>query len=257
VVGLACLIWRTGQLARRLPRAARHAIAIAILGCFIGWNLGRVGELRGGVAASDALAPTCCDRVPSPLRGAARWLYHRIGNPFELPASAWFAWRHGVALERWDATVGSYPLIPPLDSLIDDSLWAQRGSWRIGSGGEPYLVRGWSRVVRGDRPWRWTTAPAATVLVPNLLPYGQRLTLWLAPAGARHATLRWNGAVVAEAELIGWTPVVFDLPDIALHTNELTVEATPAAFAPVSGPTPDGPVGVAVGDLELALLPPR
>ncbi|HEY0478409.1 MAG TPA: glycosyltransferase family 39 protein, partial [Kofleriaceae bacterium] len=257
VVGLASLLWRCGQLARRLPVAARHAIAVAILGPMVAWNLVRVGELRGGVAAPDGLTPSCCDRVPRPVRGVVAAVYGAIGNPFELPASAWFAWRHGVPIDRWDRTVGNYPLVPPLDALAGDELWAQRGAWRIGSGGiEPYLVGGWSRSVRGDRAWRWTTAPSTTVLVPNLMPYGQRLTLWLAPAGARHATLRWNGAIVAEADLAGWTPVAFDLPDIALHTNELTIEATPGPFRPAAGPAPDGPVGVAVGDLELAFLRP-
>jgi hypothetical protein len=254
VVGLACLVWRCGQLARRWPIAVRHAIAIAILGPFIAWNLMRVGQLRGGVAAPDALSPSCCDRVPRPLRGAFAWVHGRIGSPFQLPASAWFAWSHGVPLDRWDRTVGNYPLVPPLDALLDDALWKHRGTWRIGSpGNEPYLVRGWSAPVQRDRPHRWTTAPQATVLVPNLMPYGQRLTLWLAPGGARRATVRWNGALVAEVELAGWTPVRFDLPDIAVHTNELTIEATPAVRA--DGPR-DGPVGVAVGDLELAFLPP-
>lgn len=256
VVGLAALLWRAGRLARRLPVAARHAIAWAILAPLVAWNLMRVGQLRGGVPASDALVPACCDRVPRPLRGAFAWVYDRIGDPFELPASAWFAWRHGVPIDRWDRTVGNYPLVPALDSLLDDSLWRQRGAWRIGSGVEPYLVAGWSPVVRGDRALRWTTAATATVLVPNLMPYGQRMTLWLAPAGARRATVRWNGAVVAEIELAGWTPVRFDLRDIALHTNELAIEATPAPHAPATGPAPSGPVGVAVGDLEVELLPP-
>ena len=257
VVGLAALLWRAGQLARRLPVAARHAIAWAILGPLVAWNLMRVGELRGGVPASDALIPACCDRVPRPLRGAFAWVYDAIGDPFELPASAWFAWRHGVPIDRWDRTVGNYPLVPALDALLDDRLWAQRGVWRIGDRGiEPYLVRGWSRATRADRALRWTTAGSATVLVPNLVPYRQRLTLWLAPAGAHRATLRWNGEVVAEVELAGWTPVQFELADPALHTNELTIEAAPGRFAPAAGPAPDGPVGVAVGDLEIALVRP-
>ena len=287
VIGLASLLWRCGQLARRLPIGARHAIAVAILGPFVAWNLSRVGTLRAGVSATEALVPACCDRVPPVLRPGFAAVYRLVGDPFELPASAWFAWRHGVPIDRWDHAVGNYPLIPGLDALLDDSLWAQRGVWRIGSGGlEPYLVRGWSRPVkpvkidersesmgsgdpagsaggaggnapRGiDRALRWTTAASATVLVPNLMPYGQRLTLWLAPAGAHHATVRWNGAIVADVELAGWTPVAFDLPDIALHTNELSIEATPAAFVPAAGPAPEGPVGVAVGDLELAFLHP-
>jgi hypothetical protein len=282
VVGLAALLWRAGRLARRLPVWARHAVAWGVLGPLVAWNLMRVGELRGGVSAPDAVVPACCDRVPRPLRASFAWLYGWIGDPFELPASAWFAWRHDVPIQRWDQAVGNYPLVPGLDTLLDDSLWAQRGVWRIGGGIDPYLVSGWSRAVRGDprsafaggggpdgsaggagvlprgidRVMRWTTAPVATVLVPNLMPYGQRLTLWLAPGGAHRATVRWNGAVVADAELAGWTAVRFELPDIALHTNELAIEAAPGPFAPASGPAPGGPVGVAVGDLEVELLRP-
>jgi hypothetical protein len=257
VIGLASLLGQCSRLAHRLPIAARHAVAVAILGPMVAWNLMRVGELRGGAPASEALQPTCCDRVPRPLRWGLPGLYRLVGNPFELPASAWFAWRHEVPIDRWDHTAGNYPLIPGLDSLSDDSLWAQRGIWRIPGGDiEPYLVHGFSRPVKRDRALRWTTRARATLLVPNLLPYGQRLTLWLAPAGAHHATVRWNGTVVAEAALAGWTPVVFDLPHIALHTNELSIEAMPARFAPPSGPVPDGPVGVGVGDLEVALRPP-
>jgi hypothetical protein len=256
VVGLAALVGRAGQLAGRLPVWARHAIAGAVLGPAVAWNLMRVGALRGGVPAPDALLPACCERVPRALQPAFAWVYRGIGDPFELPASAWFAWRHGVPLDRWDRTAGNYPLVPALDSLLDDSLWSQRGAWRIGSGLDPYLVGGFSPVVRGSRALRWTTAPTATALVPNLVPYGQRLTLWLAPAGAHHATVRWNGAIVADVELADWTPVGFELPDIALHTNELAIDAVPGPYAPATGPAPDRPVGVAVGDLEVELMRP-
>ena len=260
VIGLASLVWRCGRLAHRVPVAWRHAIAVAVLAPVVAWNLMRVGELRAGAPATDGTVPTCCRRVPAVVRGGFAAVYAWIGDPFELPASVWFAWRHGVAIDRWDTAVGNYPLIPALDSLLDDQLWKQRGVWSIGGAGiEPYLVGGWSAPAKRDRALRWTTATPATVLVPNLIPYGQRLTLWLAPAGAHHATVRWNGAVVADVELAGWTPVRFDLPDIALHTNELSIDAAPALASPGSS-APDravGPVGVAVGDLELALLPPR
>jgi hypothetical protein len=250
VVGLASLLWRAGQLARRWPIGARRAVAAAILVPLVAWNLWLVGALRGGVPAPDGLVPACCDRAPRPLRGAFGWVYRAIGSPFELPASAWFAWRHGVPLTRWDQTVGNYPFIPPTDTLLDARLWAQRGVWHIPSAGlEPYLVRGWSPPLRQARALRFTTEPTATVLVPNLLPYGQRVTLWLAPGGAHHAAVRWNGERVAELELTGWTAVAFDLPDIALHTNELSIDAVPAPAGA------NGIIGVAVGDLELGFLP--
>jgi hypothetical protein len=259
VIGLAALLWRCGQLARRLPAWARHAIALAILGPMVAWNLMRVGELRHGKPAPDALGPSCCGRVPRAVRPAVAAVYRLVGNPFQLPASAWFAWHHGVPIQRWDHTAGNYPLIPGLDVLVDDRLWQQRGVWRIGHPGiDPYLVRGFTPSVTRERPLRWTTEPVATVLVPNLMPYGQRMTLWLAPAGARRATVRWNGEQVAQVELAGWTTVTFDLPDIGLHTNELAIEAVPAAFAlPDGAPAHDGPVGVAVGDLEIGFLRAR
>ena len=62
--------------------------------------------------------------------------------------------------------------------------------------------------------------------------------------------------VVKSAELAtGWTKIGFDLPDIPLHTNELSIESEPASFAaPLGWPAPTGPVGVAVGDVELSFL---
>jgi hypothetical protein len=259
VVGLAALLWRAGRLAARLrcPRAAAHAALVLALGPFLAWNLNRASGLAGGKPAPSDSRPTCCARVPEPLRPAARWLYDRIGNPFQFPASAVFALAHGVSLSRWDR-MGDYPLVPPWNALEDARLPEHRGLWQISDRDlEPYLLGGFSRPRRmADRRIRYTTAPAATVLVPNLMPYGQRFTLWLAPAGARRATLRFEGEVVATAELTGWTPVSFALEHPPLHTNELTIESEPAPMEPrAAWPEPEGPVGVAVGDLELTFLP--
>jgi hypothetical protein len=261
VVGLAALIWRLGRLAaraRRAPPVVWHVVLAAGLGPLVVANLIKVGKLDRGKAAPAGMSPSCCGEVPRPLRATAQWFYDRIGNPFQLPASALFAVRHDVEWSRWDTAVGDYPLVPALDSLLDARLWDQRGAWHIGHPGmERYLVSGLSGSLRADRPFRWTTAATATVLVPNLMPYGQRMTLWLAPGGARRATVRWNGELVAEVELADWTPVRFDLPDIALHTNELSIEAEPGVVAPHgSWPPAIQPVGVAVGDLEIAFLPP-
>lgn len=245
VVGFAALVFRLGRLAARTraPRWVWHVLLIVVFGSMVAWNLERVGRLRAGKPAPAELSASCCGAVPAPLRGAASWVYRTIGDPFEFPANAIYAIRHGVGINRWDITVGNYPLVPALDSLLDARLWHQRGVWRIGNPGiEPYLVRGFGPSEKADRVQRRTTAAAATVLVPNLLPYGQRMTLWLGPGGARHAVVKWNGDVVAETELAAWTPVRFDLPRIALHTNELTIESDAG--------------GVAVGDLEVALLPP-
>jgi hypothetical protein len=232
VVGLAVLLHYCSRL--RVPRWLKHGAAIAILGGLVTWNLIKVRKYRSGKAAPAELAPA---QPPD----AVRWLYDRVGDPFEFPANAIYALRHGVSLRRWDETVGNYPLIPALDSLLSDKLWQQQGGWAIGSGGETYLVGGFGPVVRDGTAHRVTIAPDATVLVPNLMPYGQKLTLWLGPGTAHHATVKWNGDVVADVELTAWTAVSFDLPDIALHTNELSISQ----------------VGIAVGDLQVQFLPPR
>jgi hypothetical protein len=255
VVGLAALFAACARA--RLPRLVRHAIALVVFGVFIGWNLHRVIALRGGKSAPSELVPICCDWVVRPLRGPATAVYHAIGDPFAFPANAVFAARHGVSMQRWDAVVGDYPFIPALDALLDERLWREHGKAGLGPS---YVVSGFGPSLKADRAFRWTTAPTATLLVPNLMPYGQRITAWLAPGGAQHATLRWNGEQVADVDLKpGWNAVAFELPHPALHTNELAIDATPAMITvqpPAPWPSPTGPVGVAVGALDLVFLPP-
>lgn len=261
VVGLAALIWRLGALAARVPRIPRvawHGVLWLLLGTLVTWNVAKAIALRGGKPAPNELSPSCCDNLPRPLRGVAALVYGTIGNPFQFPANAIFSIRHGVDIRRYDTVVGNYPFVPPWNALSDAEMSRHKGLLRIGSGESgPLIVDGLSAPAAADRPFRWTTAPTATVLVPNLLPYGQRLALSVAPGSATHVVLRWNGDEVAARDLpAGWTQIAFDLPHAALHTNELTIEA-PVGVAPAAPgwPAAAEPVGVAVGDLELAFLP--
>jgi hypothetical protein len=259
VVGVAALLSRVSAVAARLrvrPRA-RHAIAVAALAPLVAWNLREVIALRAGRPAPSEHRPTCCARIPAPLRGAAQWIYDRVGNPFQLPASAAFALAHDVPLKRWDELVGRYPIVPPWAQLADEQLTRHRGVWAIGERAlDAAVVRGLSAPVRApERAARWTTGRAAKVLVPNLFPYGQRFALWVAPGGATRVTLRFEGEVVAAAELTGWTRVVFELAAPPLHTNELVIESEPGPAPPRPGwPAAPGPVGVAVGALEVTFL---
>lgn len=262
VVGLAALVWRMGRLAARirLPRLAAHGLAVLGLGSLVAWNLDRVGGLRAGLAAPSDLLPTCCDRVPGPVRGPIQWVFDKIGNPFEFPANALFALRHGTSIQDWDRAVGNYPIFPPANSLVDGTLWDQRGTWRIGApGSEPYLVGGWTASATAERPFRWTTTPRATAIVPNVMPYGQRLTVWIAPGGASSVDLVWDGSTVAHAALRpGWNAVSFDVTDMSVGEHDLAFEATPAKLtAPRGWPAIAQPVGVAIGSIELQFLPPR
>ena len=260
VVGLAALIWRAGRVVRRVPIWLPHIVLVVLFAPLIATNLMHVGRLASGRPAESELDDDCCRNVPPPLERPARRIYLAIGNPFAFPANAIFALRHGVPIHRWDQTIGSYPIAPGLAEVRGNNLYRLRGVWRVGSAGSwPFLVDGWSISLAGGRPLRYTLARSATVLVPNLMPYGQRVSVWLAPGGANRVRLRWNGERVAETELPGgWTRVSFDLPDIELHTNELTIEAELAPMPLTPGmPSLPVPVGVAVGDVELQMLAPR
>ena len=263
VVGLAALLWRCGRLAarlRRVPRATWHVLAVLVLAPMIWWNLWRVEQMRGGKAAPAELDPTCCQATPRWARREMIWIYNRIGNPFQFPASYWFAWKHDAEPQRWDKAVGYYPLVPPAQSLRDDTMYYVLGAWRIGFPlAEPYLLDRWSSVGTGDKKsFRWTTTPTARVIVPNLMPEPQHFALWVAPGGSREVTLRWDGNIVANRKLNdGWQLVEWDVMDMSVGEHELAVEAP---LGPFEGgehwPRAKRPVGVAVNLLEVSFLPP-
>ena len=266
VVGLGVLLWRVGRLVRRtrrLPPALLHAAVVVGLGPFLWWNVHRVVLLAGGKPAPGAMSPSCCDNVPSLVRPLAQSIYTHIGNPFQFPANVIFAIRHGVSIQRWDQVVGDYPVAPSLGDVRGDRLYDVRGRWPIGAPRvDRFLVEGWSTSYKqGGRQYRLTTESSATVLVPNLMPYRQRFTLWIAPAGAREVVVEWEGEVVARHELQdGWNPITFELDSPGLHTNELTVRAPLGLAMPTPRSVPLGVgllVGVAVSDLEINIVRPK
>jgi hypothetical protein len=261
-VGLAALLWRCGRVVARVPRVPRpvwHVLAAGVLGCFAWWNLWRIDAYKHGVAATAELVPACCDHVPPRLRGVLGWIYERIGDPFEFPANAWFAWKHDVDLRRWDTSVGYYATMPSAQDLLDDAMYNVRGAWRIGApGSEPYLVGGWSGANGGERVYRWTLDADSRVLVPNLMPYSQRFTLWVAPGLTREVTIRWDGREVVHRQLhAGWQTVTWQIDDLGVGEHDLAVEAYPLPFFGSSTMRPtEVPVGVAVGLLEIDFVPP-
>lgn len=259
VIGLASWLRLGADVVRRTrrPRAIGHPLAVIGLGWFVWWNLVQVWPLHGGRPAQYAAAPACCKKVRGPLRAIAAPVYRAIGNPFALPASAWFAWKHDVPLQAWDDIVGDYPWFPGIDYTAAQ-LRAQPQSWRIGSPRQDeYAIHGFAPGRPEMGGVRWTVARSATFLVPNLIPEPITLTLWLKPNLAPGATtkavvVRWNGKIVVDqaigaATMVSW-PAVGDV-----GTNELTIEAAidpPSAEATTYAA--QGPVGVAVGELRFS-----
>lgn len=269
VVGVAALLRAVQlRLGGRVPRWAKHALAVGVLGYLIAWNLTWVLRLDHAKPAGRDSTPTCCTDVPRPLSWIAKPVYSVIGNPFELPASAVFALRHGVSLQRWDTAVGMYPLVPGLLSYEDRSYRAQSAIWNLTTAhGARYLLGGFGPPQRGPtRTWRWTTAPTAKALLPLLVPEPHRIAIPVAANVAHGQTLevviRLDGdEVVRQAVTAAWTTLTFDTGD-GIGERVVTIEAAPRAYAvdangtdaPIAPPT-GGPVGVAVGPWRVGFPP--
>jgi hypothetical protein len=226
VIGLAALIWRCGRLAANWPGQVKHGIAVLVLAPFIAWNLDRVFHLGAGKAAPEGMQP-CCDRAPPWIRGALTNAFNTVGNPFEFPANAIFALRHGVGIQRWDAAVGNYPVMPNFDQLSQRKLAGVSGRWRVGfPDNEQYLIGAWSAAKQTDRWQRVTLDRRVRVLVPNILPNDQHVTVWLAPAGARRVKLSWNDQPFFDGDLHdGWNEIGMTIYGPGLGEHELTIES--------------------------------
>lgn len=265
VVGLALLLrWTSARIGARLPRLGRHGLGFLALGYLIAWNLAWVSQLTRGRPAGRHNRPSCCADVPAPLSTIARPVYNLLGNPFALPASAYFAIRHGVELRRWDVAVGDYALVPNLGGYVDGSYRRTTSTWNALD--DRYVVRGLGPPQReGTRRWRWTTAPEATLLVPLLLPEPHRISIPIAanaPSGGRlRVWITCNGATVADEEIgATWTNLAFDT-DGSVGENVISISAEVAPYRAGGGPgtaappAPPGgdPVGVAIGPFHIGL----
>ncbi|HTJ41558.1 MAG TPA: hypothetical protein VL463_05655 [Kofleriaceae bacterium] len=247
VIGLAALCVHGAALARRIPRKGRFAIAIVVLGWLVVWNMAQVFPLRGGKPAPSEVRAMCCDNVPPPMRWIAQPVYRAIGNPFALPASAWFAVKHGVGITRWDRAAGAYALVPGLDDLTDGSYVKKaRGTWNLGGGPgiEPWLIDGFGASVGisgGPVGNARMVDRDASALVPALLPDGEKIDWWM--KGPAYVAITWNGSPRLERDVPdAWTKVTFDVPADVIRVGMNTVE--------VSTSTP-----VLIARMDLAFLP--
>jgi hypothetical protein len=264
VVGFSALVWRFGRLVARVPRVPRgvwHGVALLVILPFVVWNLDRLFLFGKGRAAPDGLAPTCCDRGPRWMQPTLHAIYDRIGNPFEFPANAIFAMRHGVEIQRWDRAVGNYAVVPNFDQLSSNNLVNVSGRWKVGSpGSEPYLIGRFTGARDGDRWFRWTLDKRVRMLVPNLVPNDQHVTVWIAPAGAKRAKLAWNDTVVFDGELKpGWNQIGFTLEAPFVGEHELSIESDLDVYTPPVDPkkpvnATTHPVGVAISAVDLRIV---
>lgn len=259
VVGLATwLRLGAGLLARwRWPAWLGHVVAGVVLGWFVVWNLVQVWPLRAGKPAQVSAGPACCRQVRGWQRAIAQPIYDAVGNPFALPASAIFGWRHGLPIQRWDLVHGEYPWMPPADYTAA-SIRGQSTQWNLGSPNSgPYLIGGFAPSQSGPgRGVRWTTTGTAAVIVPNLIPDRLRVTLWVQPnlgpgVLGKPIVVRWNGEVVVRTTLApGPTTVAWTIAG-DVGANRLAIEAALDPPTPIAGlPAATTAVGLAVGEVR-------
>lgn len=241
VVGLAVLLRAAAVLLRRIPPSVRRALAIAGLGYFVAWNAQWTGRLRNAAPAGRDNRPTCCADVPAPLAWLAKPIYRAVGNPFEFPANALFAWRYGVGMRRWDVAAGNYALVPGFMDYWDGSYKRATATWNLtDASGARFLLDGWGKPQRDVKTFRWTTAPRAEALVPLLVDDLHYIDIPLrAQTGPLAVTIRWNDRVVASIALTEtWQTVTIET-DHTVGENVLAIESETG--------------GVGVGPLKLRL----
>jgi hypothetical protein len=225
VVGLAAWFPLLSRVTRRGPAALRHALAVTVLGWFVAWNLASVHRLRAGRAANAWIRPSCCAELPASMRGLAEPIYRAIGNPFQLPASAIFAWQHGVSPRRWDRIHGAYALEHAWEDVRTGAYRRATAVWRLADPAVRLFLLGGFEV---SSTAVTLAARRARILVPLLHDEAHRLTLTLSAGGApQRVRVRVNGATYAEVALPGRADVVLDVParGLSVGANVLELEA--------------------------------
>jgi hypothetical protein len=277
IIGMASLLAAAGGWARRLPRWSRRTIGLLVIGWFVTWNVVFAHSYRHFRIEKSRPRAACCQGMPKPLTTVARPIYDVVGNPFALPASAMFAWKHGVSLQQWDTSVGAYAARPRFRDLLDRPLEVERKAfeWNIpGVNFTPWIIGGLGARSKAGGGWvRWTDAEQAEIFVPLFLPRAHRFTLSLRPNLADddppvRLVIAMNGETVLEQSVgADWHTLEIEVPaeHVNRGTNVLSIRAPiapyriEAARARRDGlPTPprEPAVGVALRSLRIHILDP-
>lgn len=265
IVGLAAALRASALMLVRLrvPRWPRRIIGVGVLAWFVWWNQCYDSKARDR-RKSEPLK-ICCEEVPGFMEAVSRPVHRGIGNPFSMPASALFAWRHGGRYKDWGkAVTGDYAARPKWPELMENRVNRRWFNWNIpGVNFEPYLSRGmgprqqyWPHPdAARKKNFRWTTAPRGSVLVPLFLPSAYQFNLQLhGNLGPDDppvpVTIELNGRVISEHSLpFGWQRILVRAPaeHVRRGINVLTFRVPDVARSRVGPGLPDHPRGAPVG----------
>lgn len=221
------LAWLVAQV------AARPTISVAALaGLAIVWNQLLMAQFASGTLQAGRAVPF----AQIVRQQAAAFTAPPFFYPFTFPANAWFAWRTGLPIERYDL-LGPETLRPTTALTFDDD------SGR-------FLLDGWgARAADSSGRLRWTDGAAATLVLP-LAPAGVPVALTLTartrlidPPASAEVTVLINGHEVGRLQPATAAASTHTLPlpaDVLRHGfNHVTLQ--------IGGPPADGasrPVGI-------------
>lgn len=270
VVGLAWL-GRAAMIAARRVRGGAWAcrvVGVAAAAWFVVWNVTFAADYVDQKIPKIQPHATCCKTAPELMQAIAQPVYDRVGNPFAMPASLAFAIRYDTPLKRWDRAVGSYAARPRFPDLRSGTWRTESFYWNVpGVNFTPYLLDGLGPRQRSpERVYRWTTAPAASFLMPLFLAAPHRVSIPIiantAEGDLADVRFRFNGTEVGRAR-VGprwqWVEVTIPGEIVERGSNVMTIATPPRPYrlapaARVPKHPRAAPVGVAVGGLRLRLL---
>ena len=235
--GLASVI----DLGRQRPwLAAASVTAIAIV-----WNYWLMVQYTVGTIPKDApVSFAAMVRQQADVHTRPPYVY-----PFALPASAWFAWREGVPIDRYDV-LAAEPRRAALDLTLDRS--AAR-----------FLLDGWEAFgAEGGDTQAWTREREASLAVPLALPAGSAVDVVLtARARLEEPAVSATVGVVVNDREIGRVTVAPSAPqDVAFRVapdvgvvwragyNRVTFVSHGVARVDPSDSRPPGPLARRLGD---------
>jgi hypothetical protein len=145
------LVMLASGLALALDTARRrpHLLTTLLVAVAVLWNYGLMVQYSGGMVPKDE--PVSFGRV---VRQQAELLTRPpFTYPFAFPANVWFAWRHGLPVDRYDL-LGAEPFTADVTLTLDGR-------------GERFLLDGWE--APGGDEWGahwWLNASPAAIAVP-------------------------------------------------------------------------------------------
>jgi hypothetical protein len=198
---VSCLVLLAPGLALTIEALTRRpmvAAGLVALG-FVVWNQLLVTQYRSGMLhAGDAVSFGQIVRQQGALATRSPFFY-----PFAFPANAWFGWRNGLPIERYDL-LGPEPLRPSLEIVFDAS-------------SNKYVMEGWGP--RAGDEWgelRWIDGATADLLAPLDPPRNVPIELhieWRArlmdPPSAAAVAVYVNGVKLGTASPAPTAPVVW------------------------------------------------